>query len=195
MSQSDACHSSRKSWHAERVKALFRVKNGIENLLSRRLTMSRSSKAAQRKTTKPAPTRLWITGILAAVLVVAAVAVVLALNGGQQSAVANALPDTISVQEAASKRDAGAFILDVRQPEEWVNDGHIPNASLIPLGELASRVNEVPQDAEILVICRSGNRSQEGRDILLRAGFTHVTSVAGGMNEWRAAGLPSVTGP
>jgi rhodanese-related sulfurtransferase len=107
---------------------------------------------------------------------------------------AEKLPLEISVSDASSMRDAGAFILDVRQPEEW-NEGHIPGATLIPLGELASRVNEVPKDQKVVVVCRSGNRSQQGRDILLSAGYTQVTSMAGGINEWKASGFETVSGP
>ncbi len=103
------------------------------------------------------------------------------------------LPLEISVQEAASMRDQGAFILDVREPSEW-EAIHIPDATLIPLGALAQRVAEVPKDKDIVVVCRSGNRSQEGRDILLQAGFMRVTSMAGGVNQWRAAGFPTVSG-
>jgi rhodanese-related sulfurtransferase len=56
-------------------------------------------------------------------------------------------------------------------------------------------VNELPRDQEIVVVCRSGNRSQQGRDILLQAGFTQVTSMAGGLSQWRSAGYSTVTGP
>ena len=100
----------------------------------------------------------------------------------------------ISVSQAAEKRDSGAFMLDVRQPEEW-NELHIPEATLIPLGELSTRLSEVPKDQEIVVYCRSGNRSKEGADILTKAGFTNVVSMAGGINQWSAAGYPTVTGP
>lgn len=103
------------------------------------------------------------------------------------------LPSTISIDEAATKYTAGAFVLDVRQPEEW-NEVHIPNTTLIPLGELEQRVNELPKDQPIIVICRSGNRSTTGRDILLKAGF-NATSVTGGVNKWKAAGYPTTTGP
>jgi len=71
----------------------------------------------------------------------------------------------------------------------------VPNSTLIPLGSLASRVNEVPRDKEIVVVCRSGNRSTTGRDILRQAGFANVTSLAGGLNGWKAAGFPTVSGP
>lgn len=103
-------------------------------------------------------------------------------------------PREISVEEAVAKRDSGAFILDVRQPEEW-NDFHVPGSTLIPLDELASRLNELPRDQEIVVVCRSGNRSAQGRDILLNAGLTQVTSMAGGLTQWKAAGHPTVSGP
>jgi phage shock protein E len=104
------------------------------------------------------------------------------------------LPDTISVAEAAAKRDTGAFVLDVRQPDEW-NEYHIPGSTLIPLDQLETRLNEVPKDKEVVVVCRSGNRSQPGRDVLKNAGFTQVTSMTGGLKEWKAAGYPTVTGP
>lgn len=107
---------------------------------------------------------------------------------------AAALPAQISVSEASAKRDAGAFILDVRQPDEW-NAVHIPGATLIPLDQLAARVNEVPRDQEVVVVCRSGNRSQQGREILKNAGFQQVTSMSGGLNQWSAAGRPTATGP
>jgi rhodanese-related sulfurtransferase len=104
-----------------------------------------------------------------------------------------ALPAEVSVDEALALRESGAFVLDVRQPEEW-NAVHIPGATLIPLGELSSRLGEVPRDRQVLVVCRSGNRSAQGRDILLGAGFPSVTSMAGGMKQWATAGYPTTSG-
>ena len=98
-------------------------------------------------------------------------------------------PSQISIDQAAQAREQGAFMLDVREPDEW-DDFHMPGATLIPLGDLPDRLSEVPTDQDIVVVCRSGNRSQEGRDILLEAGFTNVSSMAGGMNKWRSQGLP-----
>ena len=91
--------------------------------------------------------------------------------------------------DAAKKRDAGAFILDVRTPEEW-NEYHVPGSTLIPIDELPKRVAEVPKDKEVVVVCRSGNRSATGRDVLLKAGYPQVTSLAGGLKSWRDAGKP-----
>jgi rhodanese-related sulfurtransferase len=109
------------------------------------------------------------------------------------AAPANSLPAEITVPQAAEKRAAGAFILDVREPFEW-EELHIPDATLIPLAQLSGRVDELPKDQEIVVVCRSGNRSLEGRNILLNAGFTKVTSMNGGMNQWYAQGFPTISG-
>ena len=123
-------------------------------------------------------------------LVIALIVVVIALFGSANS---GKLPAEISVQEAYQKYQQGVFLLDVREPEEW-NEYHVPNTMLIPLGELASRLAELPKDREIVVVCRSGNRSQEGRDILLQAGF-NATSMAGGLKTWSSMGYPTVSGP
>ena len=104
-----------------------------------------------------------------------------------------ALPAEVSVAEALTLREAGAYVLDVREPSEWAA-GHIAGATLIPLGELASRVNEVPRDRQVVVVCRSGNRSAQGRDVLLAANHPSVPAMAGGMNDWAAAGYPTTTG-
>lgn len=103
-----------------------------------------------------------------------------------------ALPLEVSVAEADGLRQGGALVLDVREPSEWAT-GHIEGATLISLGELPNRLDELPRDRDIVVVCRSGNRSAQGRDILLAAGFPSVTSMAGGMTDWIAAGLPVTT--
>jgi len=151
--------------------------------------MSKKKKSQRKAKQQSNSNLLWIgLGIVLVVLVGAFI-----FKPGN-TATAEKLPLEISVSEASSMRNAGAFILDVREPDEW-NESHIPGATLIPLGELASRVNEVPKDQEIVVVCRSGNRSQSGRDILLSAGFTKVTSMAGGINQWKTLGLETVSGP
>ena len=151
-------------------------------------------------TTRPRPFRLLAAASLLAVALAACgsgATEPTSAPGGASAAPASQAPATlpleVDVATAASMRDAGAFVLDVRQPDEWVA-GHIPGATLIPLGELPSRTAEVPSDREVVVVCRSGNRSATGRDILLDAGFATVTSMAGGMNDWAAAGLEVATG-
>lgn len=151
------------------------------------------SKARNKQKTKKAPIPLWVWGLAGAVLIaLVAFFVWRQLNPGTSPAEA-ALPVEITVPQAAEKRDQGAFILDVRQPEEW-EQFHIPGATLIPLGDLPARLSEVPQDQDVVVVCRTGRRSAEGRDILLAAGYPRVTSMAGGVTEWQAQGLPIATG-
>lgn len=127
-------------------------------------------------------------GVQVGILLVAALIIYIILQSGGGGGAAR-LPAAISVEEAYSKYQSGAFVLDVRTQEEW-NEFHAPNTTLIPLDQLQARINEVPQDKEIVVVCRSGNRSQQGRDILLSAGFKQVTSMTGGLNEWRSKGYP-----
>jgi rhodanese-related sulfurtransferase len=134
--------------------------------------------------------KIWVW-ILLAVVVVAAIFFLLSNN---KSASVQALAKEITPAQAAQYQKDGAFILDVREPAEW-NAGHISGAVLVPLGDLPSRLNEVPKEKDIVVVCRSGNRSATGRDILLQAGYPKVTSMGGGMNQWIAAGLPIVTVP
>jgi rhodanese-related sulfurtransferase len=99
----------------------------------------------------------------------------------------------VSVADAAALRDAGALVIDVREPSEWTA-GHIAGATLIPLGELATRLGEVPHDRTVVVVCRTGHRSAQGRDLLRQAGYENVVSMAGGLNAWTASGMPIVTG-
>ena len=121
------------------------------------------------------------------ILAVVVVAIILIASMGGKT------PASVSVDKAHQMYEEGTFVLDVRTPEEW-NEFHVPNTTLIPLDELAARVNELPKDQLILVVCRSGNRSQAGRDILLQAGFD-ATSMDGGLNAWRDSGYPVVSGP
>lgn len=109
--------------------------------------------------------------------------------GGSEASQPPGLAPTVSVAEAAALREGGALMLDVREPPEWA-EGHIPGAVLVPLGELQARIAEIDGTRSIVVVCRSGNRSAQGRDILLAAGFPAVTSLAGGMTDWAAAGQP-----
>lgn len=82
----------------------------------------------------------------------------------------------------------GAWLLDVREDDEWAA-GHAPEAVHIPLGQLGDRAREVPLDQDVYVICRSGHRSGRATEALNGAGWKAV-NVAGGMQNWAAAGRP-----
>lgn len=74
------------------------------------------------------------------------------------------------------------FVLDVREPHEYeiVN----MSATLIPLGEVASRMNEVPLDRDVVVHCHHGMRSRAAIEILREAGFNRLKNLAGGIDRW-----------
>ena len=163
------------------------------NKIASQRTPSQRQASAQAKQRNPV--LLWLCAALAAIVLIAAAGCSLTRQeaSGDSAPIAQ-LPKEISVQDAAALRTSGAFILDVRQPEEW-QEYHIPESTLIPLGDLPNRLSEVPKDQEIVVVCRSGNRSQQGRDILLNAGFDQVTSMTGGLKEWQSSGFETVSGP
>jgi rhodanese-related sulfurtransferase len=134
--------------------------------------------------------------IMAVGAVILAIIAFLVFGGNpaaNSTATINGLPAEINTAMAYEMFEEGAYMLDVRNPDEWV-EYHVDGATLIPLPELEGRVNEVPRDQEIIVICNSGNRSQVARDILLEAGFTNVTSIAGGIQGWMSAGHDFVRG-
>ncbi len=95
----------------------------------------------------------------------------------------------ITPAQAYAKYQQGAFFLDVRSQEEW-DQFHISGSTLIPLDELPNRLNEIPEDQDIVVVCLSGHRSQSGVTVLQQAGFKRVSCLSGGLNAWSAAGYP-----
>ncbi|WP_084441083.1 rhodanese-like domain-containing protein [Dermatophilus congolensis] len=86
---------------------------------------------------------------------------------------------------------AGAVVVDVREPEEWVA-GHAAGARHVPLSELPGRLNELPQSDQLFVVCRSGGRSARAVEFLRGFGFDAV-NVAGGTLAWHASNLPMVS--
>lgn len=99
----------------------------------------------------------------------------------------------VTVEEALRRQSRGALLVDVRQTEEWAQ-GHVPGARHIPLGELDRRVRELPQDAEVLLLCARGNRGARATALLQRTGFPPAASVAGGIVAWAERGLPLTRG-
>jgi rhodanese-related sulfurtransferase len=106
--------------------------------------------------------------------------------------------DDVSAEDGHQMVEDGAFMLDVREADEW-DAGHAPEAVWIPMGELQARVDELPRDRRIVAICRSGSRSHTVAAALLGAGFDAV-NLDGGMRAWAAEdyevgasdGLPGV---
>ncbi len=96
------------------------------------------------------------------------------------------------LQTFAAAHADGAFVIDVREPREYV-EGHVPGARLIPLAQVLSRASELPTGERVFVICASGNRSRSATDWLHGRGIEAV-SVAGGTSGWIAQGRPVVRG-
>ena len=82
----------------------------------------------------------------------------------------------------------GVTLLDVREHDEWAA-GHAPEAIHIPMGDLAGRLDDLPSDNEVYVVCRSGGRSARVTAYLNANGWD-AKNVEGGMQSWQAAGRP-----
>jgi hydroxyacylglutathione hydrolase len=94
----------------------------------------------------------------------------------------------VDPQSLASRRN-GVRVIDVRGQSEW-NHGHLPQATHIYLGDLLERTADMKRDEPIVVHCQSGNRSSIAASLLKAHGFADVTTLAGGFDAWRKAGLP-----
>jgi rhodanese-related sulfurtransferase len=99
----------------------------------------------------------------------------------------------IDVHELARRREQGASLLDVRNPDEW-ETARVPGAPLIPLPELAERADEVPAGEPLYVICAVGGRSAKAAEHLRSLGVDAV-NVTGGTRAWIEAGYPTESGP
>jgi rhodanese-related sulfurtransferase len=98
------------------------------------------------------------------------------------------LPDVVDAKITNDLRSRDdVLILDVREDDEF-KSGHIPEAQWIPLGQLSSRLNELPKDKTIVAVCRSGNRSGQATEILRQNGFD-AHNMQGGMNSWVQSGF------
>ena len=86
---------------------------------------------------------------------------------------------------------AGAFLLDVRELDEWAA-GHAPDAVHVPMRDVPTRSGEFPRDRLVVAICRSGARSLAVAELLLADGFDVVNAI-GGMRAWQSYGYDVVT--
>ena len=95
---------------------------------------------------------------------------------------------SVAVADLPAVVDEGLLLLDVREPDEW-EVGHAPTAVHVPMGEIVARLDEIPRDANVVVVCRSGHRSAAVTAYLTQGGW-HARNLAGGMLAWNAAGRP-----
>jgi rhodanese-related sulfurtransferase len=103
-----------------------------------------------------------------------------------------AMNQPVAVPEVLSADlPAGVFLLDVREDDEWTA-GHAPGAVHVRLGELGERVDELPRDREVYVICRTGKRSAYAAQALVGGGLNAI-NVADGMTGWAVAGRSMIS--
>lgn len=88
---------------------------------------------------------------------------------------------------------ADAFILDIREDEEWAA-GHAPDAQHIPMNDVPARMDEIPTEGDVVVACRMGGRSAQVTAYLLAQGWDNVVNLDGGMRDWAVAGRPLAGG-
>jgi DMSO/TMAO reductase YedYZ molybdopterin-dependent catalytic subunit/rhodanese-related sulfurtransferase len=108
-----------------------------------------------------------------------------------REAAPHAAAPEVGARAAAALLEAGALLIDVREPGEW-QAGHVAQALLLPMGQVARHRSGLPQDRRIVVVCRSGGRSAAVAEALRTWGFDAV-NLSGGMTAWALAGLPVVT--
>ncbi|MGQ0383501.1 MAG: rhodanese-like domain-containing protein [Gammaproteobacteria bacterium] len=124
-------------------------------------------------------------------------AILLATIGALAAFAAGAADVAIIAPRALVERlawgDQSLVVLDVRTPEEY-RQGHVAGARNIPHTELPSRLAELEdaRDADIVVYCRSGNRTKIALDTLDKAGFRRLLHLEGDWQRWDAEGRPSV---
>ena len=93
----------------------------------------------------------------------------------------------MTVIELKERLDRGErlALVDVREPYEWEICNLEPyGAKLIPLGDLVGRLAEVDRDTQVVMVCRTGNRSRRAAQVLMQAGFSGVYNLTGGMAAW-----------
>jgi adenylyltransferase/sulfurtransferase len=96
-----------------------------------------------------------------------------------------AIGSTITAGELARMTTNGDnfYLVDIREPAEW-EIVRIPGATLIPKGDLPSKLAELPQDKPVVLYCKTGVRSAEALVLLKNAGFTDAKHVQGGVSAW-----------
>ena len=82
-----------------------------------------------------------------------------------------------------------ALVLDVREPHEFA-DVRVEGSLLVPMSQLSGRLDDIPRDRPLLVLCQVGGRSARVTGFLRQQGWEDVGNVAGGIDAWQRAGLP-----
>ena len=103
------------------------------------------------------------------------------------------MADEVTIEQFTQEQAAGAVVVDVRDPDEYAG-GHVTGAQSLPLGEIPARLDELPRDQTLYLVCQAGGRSAKAADLLAGSGFD-VRWVAGGTTAWTEAGGQMASGP
>ena len=127
------------------------------------------------------------------IVVIAVIGLALAAYYFMQMGSGNSDYGNVDVAEARDliAEKGGLVILDVRTVSEY-ESGHLDGAINIPVDELSGRLSELNQDDELLVYCRTGNRSTTAVGILRENGYDQIFHMDGGIVAWNSAGFPTV---
>jgi rhodanese-related sulfurtransferase len=102
--------------------------------------------------------------------------------------------DSVTLEVARQELESGkVVVIDIREPQEHAG-GVAPGMRLLPMRQLAARINEIPSDPKqpVLLICNTQNRSSATWKFLREKGYTNVRFVQGGMSEWARRAWPMV---
>ena len=100
-------------------------------------------------------------------------------------------PIEVDVNTAAQQLEAGATLLDVREPHE-LDYCKVPGALAIPMGQIPHQLEALPKEGALYVLCHHGMRSGQVTAFLRQRGFDNAINVAGGIDAWSAVVDPSI---
>ena len=98
-----------------------------------------------------------------------------------------------ALHQRLQSQDDKPLVVDVREPHEF-EAVRIDGARLAPLGSVVAELEDVDKDREIVLVCRTGNRSGKAQKLLAARGYTRLQNMEGGMVDWEKRGLPVVKG-
>ncbi len=98
-------------------------------------------------------------------------------------------PPRLDIAQAKHRIAANAMVLDVREPDEYTA-GHLPAARNLPQADMLTRIDEIPRDQSLIVVCETGVRSRGAARFLTGQGYPQVADLIGGTAAWRRAGEP-----
>lgn len=147
-----------------------------------------NNRSKKTKKTDRRPIPIWVLWLAAGLFLAIVAAGGFVLLQRQQQTI-TAMAPQIDTVEAWAFYQQNAVFLDVR-PANAFRGYHITNSKSIPLSDLPSRLKELPRHTTIVVVDDNFDLSPKGRDLLLKAGFTQVTALSGGIGNWILGGYP-----